>query len=145
MADKPRRVVPPFRTRFQELVAPHMSVEQSRVAGRGVFWRGTEALATGKRIGVYAGAVTSAEPADTTYTLSLGPRTHVDGSRHGNWTQFINDPRGTGKAANVMFTTDGSVLTLRAIQPGEELLIDYGAEYWEDDDRRVLAQGADAK
>lgn len=130
MPEKPRRFVPWFRTKFQEAVALHMAVEPSPVAGRGVFWRGPKALPARRRIGVYAGAVTAGNPADTTYTLNLGPRTHVDGRRRGNWTRFINDPRGTGRAANVVFTPDGDVRTLRAIRRGEELLIEYGPRYW---------------
>ena len=59
---------------------------------------------------------------------------YVDGARNGNWTQYINgsDHPGNPMDANVRFTGNGKIITTRLITPGEELLMEYGEEYWED-------------
>ena len=57
--------------------------------------------------------------------------------------RYINDPLGTGKSANVLFTTLPhtvhpvlthryyiNVVACKDIKKGEELLVEYGVEYW---------------
>ena len=49
-----------------------------------------------------------------------------------NRWHYINDFRGTGKSPNIEITLSGYVRVLRTINANEELLTDYGAEYWHD-------------
>lgn len=64
----------------------------------------------------------------------------MDALHEGNLLRFVNDPRGTGHTANLwakpcavpvhgMQLHTVSFITTRAIQAGEELLIDYGGTY----------------
>jgi hypothetical protein len=124
---------------FQSYVASGMRTGPSTIsgAGLGVFWQGDRALPPGRRIGVYAGSVWYAPPEDTTYTLQLGPRTYVvadwdpaTATGPANWTRWMNDARGTGRPPNAEFTADGRVRTLASVAPGDEVLVDYGEEYW---------------
>jgi hypothetical protein len=69
---------------------------------------------------------------DSTETIS------VDASICGNECRFINDFRGTGKQPNVQMKRVWARKSLRImiqatkdIQKGEEFLIDYGSQYWE--------------
>ncbi len=55
---------------------------------------------------------------------------YVDGAFGGNWSAYMNDGPHSGIAANVEFQSDGSVMTVRDIKANEELLVDYGSEYW---------------
>ena len=57
--------------------------------------------------------------------------------RHGEWCvvdgenemKYINDPRETGRDANAVYETDGTVVAIETIEPGEEILVDYGDAY----------------
>lgn len=55
---------------------------------------------------------------------------YVDGEQKGNWTSRMNSPRGTDKKANVIFYSDGTVVSKRNIKKGEELFVGYGPRYW---------------
>ncbi len=62
----------------------------------------------------------------------------IDAAKCGNESRFINDYRGTGAAPNIVFvpyrllggTVRIAVRTCRPVAAGEELLADYGEEYW---------------
>lgn len=52
-----------------------------------------------------------------------------------NWTRYINSiKQGDGRTKNAKFIVRGrdtvSVKTIKDIQAGEEILVDYGNEYW---------------
>lgn len=67
------------------------------------------------------------------YVLQISKNLYVDArdAAQSNWPRYINDPRGSSaRRANVEFIRDGSVRTLRAILPGEEILVDYGPYYF---------------
>ena len=57
--------------------------------------------------------------------------------RHGEWCvvdgenemKYINDPRETGRDANAVYETDGTVVAIETIEAGEEILVDYGDAY----------------
>jgi len=42
-----------------------------------------------------------------------------------NWTRFVNDGPRSGLKPNVRFDHDGTIIALRHLHSGEELLIDY--------------------
>ena len=58
--------------------------------------------------------------------------------RHGGWCvvdgetkmKYINDPRGTAFEANAVFESDGCVVAIASIQLDEEILVDYGDNYF---------------
>ena len=69
------------------------------------------------------------------YTLQLGrSRTYVDAvdPRFRNWTALVNDARGSGSTPNCAFSAHGVLHTLRPVQTDDELLVDYGVEYWDE-------------
>jgi hypothetical protein len=122
---------PTHDNNFQLYVLQHMEVRPSGIpgAGKGVFWMGDKPLPAGRRIAVYTGEVLREEPRDTTYTFQQGPRTFIVATKaHHNWTKFVND---NFDSNNAEFTTDGRIRTKRPIQPGEEVFIEYGSEYWD--------------
>ena len=53
----------------------------------------------------------------------------VDGSYSD--MRFINDPRNTGKLANVEYYRCGAIKSIRDIYEGEEFLVEYGEDYLE--------------
>jgi len=71
-----------------------------------------------------------------TYVLTLNDpsdsntKFYVDGLKKGNWTSRINSPKGTMNKANIVFYTDGRVVSKRNIKAGEELFVGYGPKYW---------------
>jgi SET domain-containing protein len=71
-----------------------------------------------------------------TYVLTLdepsdsNKKFYVDGLKKGNWTSRINSPKGTANKANIVFYTDGRVVSKRNIKAGEELFVGYGPKYW---------------
>jgi hypothetical protein len=118
-------------------VSAHVSIEASTVpgAGMGVFWRGPAPLPANRIVGTYKGVSMPEPPADTTYTLFVEeppPGRYVDAAdvRTANWTRYMNDPRGTGRPFNVVFTRAGRVKTITRVRPGDELLVPYGSDYW---------------
>jgi hypothetical protein len=47
-----------------------------------------------------------------------------------NWCSMVNDYRGSGKKPNVYFRRNGAIVTITPLRKGEELLLDYGEDYW---------------
>ncbi|EIE22308.1 hypothetical protein COCSUDRAFT_56002 [Coccomyxa subellipsoidea C-169] len=79
---------------------------------------------------------------------AIGREIVIDASRARNCLALINDPRGFpgGKMANVMSVqvldcATGQlhlfIITKRPVKAGEELLLDYGKNYWENMDAKV--------
>lgn len=106
--------------------------------GCGVF--ALTALPRGAALGRYVGETLTRAQLDAryaahgrtpTYVLQLGRDSFIDARdpTKSNWTRFLNDPRGTGKRANVRVGARGSVKTCRAVKAGEELLFSYGRQY----------------
>ncbi|KAI8823538.1 uncharacterized protein EV422DRAFT_359422 [Fimicolochytrium jonesii] len=90
----------------------------------------------------YVGVIrlTSEIPANLTYTLSFHGNLSVDASIRGNEGRFINDWHGIASRPNAAFDTYRDVETgqvrvgafslNRTIEPGEEIVVPYGAEFW---------------
>ena len=61
----------------------------------------------------------------------------IDASKFGNEMRFINDYRNIADEENAYFVIDRErgeyqtrIVASRYIEPGEEILTDYGEEYW---------------
>lgn len=129
--------VPKFENELQESVLRDVSIQESGIpgAGMGAFWKGDWSLPKGRRVAIYAGVKLKRCPLDVKYVLELADDVYICARnlRHSNWTRFINDVRGTALKPNLAFTTDGRLVTLRVIHPGEEFFVSYGASYWDDE------------
>ena len=106
-------------------------------AGQGVF--AATALPSNRRLGWYRGAALTEREFDAEYgetraeyVLQLARNLYVDASDRStaNFVSMVNDARRSGLQANVAFTHQGALRTLRSIGAGEELLVDYGGSYW---------------
>jgi len=70
------------------------------------------------------------------YAAEITKDVYVDGgSTTASAARFINDPKGSGKAANVEWSVDRrnkklKVKAKKNLQSGEEMLINYGRSYW---------------
>jgi SET domain-containing protein len=103
-----------------------IEVRRSRVQGRGIF--ALQRLRKGQRIGRFEGDSTMI---DGTYVLWLiGDDGSEIGIRGRNALRFLNH----GDRPNAEFQDD-ELYVVRNVQPGAEVLIDYG-EGWRED-RRV--------
>jgi len=104
--------------------------------------RATADLPAGTVIGDYAGVwIPDQVLVDSTpYSFGVGVNSAVDALNYGNLTRYMNDPRGTGREANVkpkeveLRAGKTRLLTVRftttrAIEKGEELLLFYGYLY----------------
>ncbi|KAG8861135.1 hypothetical protein FRC20_011501 [Serendipita sp. 405] len=73
------------------------------------------------------------------YNYELNKQLHIDGTRSGNETRFINDPRNPSKAncrSDFVWVGGDLHLTIRTskdIFPGDEILLSYGENYWSTD------------
>jgi len=133
--------------RIQKLPSSHpaaMACPEDAEAARGLFARCN--IPTDTWIGDYTGVVKPQVANDgSRYLLEVfhdplvGLRLDVDSQLYGNETRFINDDRGLGLAANVSFCpyrrpTTGElavgVVSTGAIKAGEELLANYGTNFW---------------
>jgi SET domain-containing protein len=111
-------------------------------AGTGVFAKND--IPANTQLGYYRGEHLSAEEFENkfrdaglgTYVLTLEDpedktkNFYVDGLKKGNWTSRINSPKGTLHKANIIFYTNGTVVSRRNIKAGEELFVGYGPKYW---------------
>lgn len=137
--NKPKRPAP--ETALQTMVAAHIHIKPSSIpgAGQGAWWMGDAPLPAHRVVGMYKGALhkdMSTVPQDGRYALRLsGCRILCAADpADGNWTRWVNDPRGTGTPANLAFTAKGGLRTLAEVPPGQELFVEYGDAYWGGDD-----------
>lgn len=105
---------------------------------RGKGLRVTRTIAAGSIVGDYGGVYRHGDVTSTNaYTFGVGAEFH------GNLLRFVNDPRGTGCAANVraemvQYWARGGVslwtvrfITTMDVAAGSELFLDYGPLYFE--------------
>ncbi len=118
-------------------------VGPSAVHGLGLFAR--VGIARNRLLGRYGGRLVRDDDEralSSDYVFSLGDSDwSVDGAdcTAANWARYINHaPRAR---CNVIFTTSGCVRACRDIAPDEELLIDYGGEYWDQAGRAQKSEG----
>jgi hypothetical protein len=128
------------------LMRHQIRIDQSLIpaAGNGVF--ALKKMPTGTVLGEYQGKILSHDES-LKYTSDKMMHIHrrpiwwpsyerfrksvvIDGACGGNWTAMINDYRGSGKEANAEFNYSGLFYTIKDIEVGEEIYIDYGEKYW---------------
>lgn len=126
------RYFPNFPPTEEEVaVMRNMEVRPSTIpdAGNGVFTN--VSIPKGKFLAYYRGKIVDLNKiTNTDYVLALEDGTAICGKDKTHFGSMINCPTGTPNAANVEFSQDGTLHTIRAIKPGEELFVDYGREYW---------------
>lgn len=128
---------------MKTLDGKYVEVRESPIHGRGVF--ALMDIPAGRILGYYKGELISNTESnrrleDTTgkynvdYMYWLSERYTIDAGveETGNWARYMNDPQGTGKHANVYFGDKASIVVgKKPIKAGDELLIRYGKDYWE--------------
>jgi hypothetical protein len=128
---------------LNELLA-HVFLAPSPGRGTGVFCRLPGGIREGLVLGEYTGRRLSgakhdkefAQGKDCSYALQLDFKDLVIDSadwRSSKWPRYINGA-GAGETANVRFVEvrgRAMVIASRAIEAGEELLVEYGDDYWE--------------
>ena len=108
-------------------------------AGMGLF--AEREFKRGEKAAAYTGDLVRLDRAGNVggaYVLETKKGVGIDAARTNSaYGRFVNDPRGSGKQANVAFRVDprggGAAAALRAtraVARGEELLVPYGREYW---------------
>ncbi len=108
------------RAERERVMLERVEVRESRVHGKGVFAR--RRLREGQRIGRFEGESTMR---NGTYVLWLIDEEGEElGIRGRNALRFLNH----GRPANAEFR-DADLYAIRNVQPGSELLIDYGEGY----------------
>jgi hypothetical protein len=125
---------------------PWISVRRSGVHGYGLF--AERDFPKGTIVGQYEGTVCGVFKSQDD-AIAFGVRLHpsrtmllvvhlpeggfqlIDGASGGPpFMQFVNDPRGTGRRANMNMTKYGAMKTCCAVPRGTELLWRYGSSYW---------------
>ena len=116
-----------------------LRIKKSAVAGGGMGLFASKRLPSNFRVDYTGDRVALNGHNGGSYYLEISRAVGIDAARtnagEGRW---INDPRGTGRAANCEFRVYtprgrpriGCVRTTRPIEIGEELMIHYGAAYW---------------
>ena len=121
-----------------------LQIKKSTVpnAGLGLFAR--RAFKKGEIVARYTGDLIETQAGEdrrdgfggSKYVLEMSERVSVDAARTNTADgRMCNDPRGSGKRANVKFsvnqqTKTATVRAKRAIAAGEELLLSYGRGFW---------------
>jgi uncharacterized protein len=128
------------KNRRQAAAGPLAAVRISPIHGRGLF--ALRNIAAEQQIGVYEGRRYASE-ADRdwdhalTYVFGLSDGTVIDGSEGGNDSRHINHSCEPNCAAYEIEHDDGTLAivieTLRPIQRGEELLLDYALDVGPED------------
>ena len=125
------------------LLEKHLEVKESNIpgAGKGLFTK--TFIAKGTRITEYKGRIRTwkeVEYDDSNYYIFYVNEDHViDAARNKkSLARYINDARGLQKIKglnnNAEFVVDGLkvfVVAIKDIQPGSELFLGYGKEYWD--------------
>lgn len=120
-----------------------LQVKNSNVAGKGLFYVGKKDFPKDKKIVEYSARAISLQPNPRSdYDLKVGEGRYLDSQSPLNYVgRYINDKRGTGKAANVRFTKGSRIYeknnrftvpiySKKKIKPNTELLMSYGRTYW---------------
>lgn len=102
--------------------------------GLGLF--ATDYFKKGEKVVEYTGKLLPTDAADglgTKYLFEIDKKWTIDGSPRSNRARYVN--HGCEPTTNVEAEIDGKRIfyyALRKIEPGEEFLIDYGTEYFDE-------------
>lgn len=133
----------PLAPRYEQLAK--LIIKKSPIAGYGLF--ALRRIAPRSHIGYYTGRVLTAKEAvclqvlgaDTSYWMHASASSRgriIDGSPLENTMRYINHaPAGIANARAEEQGGKGkskciAIRALREIEPGEEILMDYGEDYW---------------
>jgi SET domain len=129
--------VPIVEGPYDNILAPRVS--QIPDAGMGLFYDGNTAFHAERTICYYSGRIhnfySSHYLRDKSYLMLLGGDVLVDpGPLKQIKARYINDPLNE-TLRNVKYVPDvpnkrAAVVSLRRIEPGEELFVSYGSAYW---------------
>ena len=107
------------------------SVRNSSVPGIGLGLFAEARLPQGHHLD-FDGAVCEGEPQNTEYVVELtAPGWYVDASRC--MASYVNDGPHCGKRVNAQIQVDAvsaSLVLLTPVEQGEEIFVDYGADYF---------------
>lgn len=120
----------------QQWREPWVEIRPSTIAGAGNGVFALRDFEPNAIIGYYTGAYSLARKShgNGEYALEVTAHRVIDGTRCGNWTMMMNDGahgRRRRPRVNIEFDEEAAIRTLEPIRTGDELLVDYGAEYWE--------------
>ena len=114
-------------------------IKKSHVAGKGLF--AERDFAKDERVVNYTGDICIGEQDEdhggSSYVIELSKNATIDAARRNSGPgRMANDPKGSGKTANLVWVINNANKTvrlqaLRRIKAGEELLISYGKSYFQ--------------
>lgn len=125
------------------LLEKDLNIKASTVAGAGKGLFTNVFIPKGTRIVEYKGTVTTWDEvrhdATNAYIYFVKPNYVIDARDHPkSLARYANDAKGLtrarGKRNNTKFEADGLrvfLVTIKDIQAGEELFVDYGRKYWD--------------
>lgn len=120
----------------------YIEIRKSNIpnAGMGAFAK--ENISKGKKLGHYAGKILTKEQykklPDKDYVFELilpQGKLFIDAKNNGNWTRYVNGAKTKEqkKYINVDAKQIGFniyYIAIKNIKAGDELIIDYGTDYW---------------
>ena len=118
-------------TEEEQVMINNMEIKQSNIpdSGRGVFTKAF--IPKGTFIGYYRGKIVDFNKVkDSDYVLTITDGTSICAKNSNHFAGILNCPTATPYSANVKFTEDGKLETIANVDPGEELFVDYGKDYW---------------
>ena len=111
---------------------PKTAVGISRIPSAGFGLFALEKIVSGSFLGLYSGELCRPEDESSKYMWGYEKDTVIDAKTKGNKTRFMNDPKkGTNVTAKVVTALGTSYVvftTVRDVDPGEELTLDYGKD-----------------
>ena len=125
------------------LLEKELEIKPSSIpgAGNGLFTK--VLIPKGTRIVEYKGTVTTwdvvKDDPTNAYIYFLKPNHVIDARHHPKMlARYVNDAKGLvrnkSRTNNAQFTNDGLhvyIVATRNIEPGEEILVEYGQKYWD--------------
>jgi uncharacterized protein len=125
------------------LLEKELEIKESTIAGAGKGLFTKVLIPKGSRIVEYKGTVTTwdvvKDDPTNAYIYYVKPNHVIDARNHPKvLARYVNDAKGLvrtkGRNNNARFYNDGLrvfIIAEKDIQPGEEILVEYGKKYWD--------------
>lgn len=134
---KPTRLCPPPKPSYDHSCSRFsVEIKPSTIRGAGLGLFALEPIPSGVVVGEYTGDTAPfAIPGGYTVEVELDSY-YIDAYNYPRCVMaMINDPKGSDNRKNVEFEIDREskrvwIVSLRSIEKGEELFLDYGPWYW---------------